>query len=196
MLDYLARHWWVLTVRGAIAVLFGLCAIFWPDLTLILLAIFFGAYILVDGLFAGVSAFRAESGNRAPFVVAGIAGIGFGLIVLSWPQITVVAMALLFAAWAIVTGVFQLVAAVKLRKEISDEWLLVLGGVLSVLFGVLVALMPMVGVVVIAFVIGAYAIATGVLLIGLSLRVRKADKAIQAHRAGEVGGTAEGGAPA
>ncbi|CAM3813939.1 HdeD family acid-resistance protein [Nocardiopsis rhodophaea] len=172
MLDNLARHWWVLTVRGVIAVLFGLFAIFWPGLTLLLLAIFFGAYVLVDGIFAGIAGFRAEAGNRAPFVVAAIAGIGAGLIVLVWPEITIIVMALLFAAWAVITGIFEIVAAVKLRREISGEWLFILAGVLSVVFGVLVAILPYLGAVVIAFIIGVYAVVFGAALIALSLRVR------------------------
>ncbi|MFC3998178.1 HdeD family acid-resistance protein [Nocardiopsis sediminis] len=172
MLDYLVRHWWVLILRGAIAIVFGLLAVVWPAITLVVLAILFGFYALVDGAMAGVAAFRAGDGSRGPLVVEAVLGVLFGIVALLWPGFTVLALALVIGAWAVVTGVFEVAAAVRLRKELAHEWLYVVSGVLSIAFGIVIWFIPGVGLAAVALLIGVYAILFGAVLIALGLRVR------------------------
>jgi len=173
MLDFMSRNWWVLTVRGAAAVLFGVLALFWPGMTAIVLALLFGAYALVDGVLAGVHAVQADSGSRIPLVVEAVVGILLGIVALLWPVATLVVLTVLIGAWAVVTGVVEIVGAVRLRKEITGEWLYILSGVLSVCFGLLLWFWPMAGAVAVALIIGVYAVVFGAVLITLSLRLRK-----------------------
>lgn len=173
MLEHLARHWWVLTLRGVLAIIFGILALAWPAITLLALAILFGAYALVNGLFAAIGAVRAESDSRALLVLEAILGILVGLLTLVWPGATLLAVTILIGAWALITGIAQIVAAVRLRKEISGELLYVLAGAVSVLFGLMVLIWPNRGAFAVAWIIGIYAILFGVLLIALSLRVRR-----------------------
>ena len=173
MLATLARNWWALALRGLLAVIFGILAWIWPDLTLRVLVIFFGAYALVDGVFALVAAARGErQGSRWPLVIEGVAGVLAGLATLVWPDLTARVLLYLIAAWAIVTGVIEIVATIHLRREIENEVLLGLGGLASVLFGVLLIIFPGSGALALVWLIGAYAIIFGVLLIALAFRLR------------------------
>jgi uncharacterized membrane protein HdeD (DUF308 family) len=171
----LARNWWAVALRGALAVLFGLVALIWPGITLGALVLLFGAYALVDGIFAFVAAFRAADRRRQwwPFVLEGLVGVAAGVIAVVWPGLTAVALVYLIAAWAVVTGVFEIVAAVRLRRAITNEWLLGLGGALSVLVGLALLVFPGAGALALVWLIGAYALAFGVLLIALGFRLRK-----------------------
>ncbi|WP_241485073.1 HdeD family acid-resistance protein [Nocardiopsis potens] len=173
MLDFLSRNWWVLTVRGVAALLFGLLALFWPEMTAIVLALLFGAYALVDGVLAGVHAVQADPGSRIPLVVEAVVGILLGIAALLWPVATVVVLTVLIGAWAVITGIVEIIAAIRLRKEITGEWLYILSGVLSVCFGLLLWFWPLGGAVAIALIIGVYAVFFGIVLIFLSLRLRK-----------------------
>lgn len=173
MLDYLARHWWIFVVRGALAVLFGIVAIVWPGITLSALAVLFGVYAFVEGGAAAVSAYHTEGNNRIPLALEAAVGVVLGLLVLLSPGAGVVVLAILIGTWAILTGALEVVAAVKLREEIEGEWRYILGGALSVFFGLLVWFWPTAGAVVIAFIIGIYAIVFGVVLIALGMRVRR-----------------------
>jgi uncharacterized membrane protein HdeD (DUF308 family) len=181
MLDTLARYWWTVALRGTVAILFGLLALIWPTITALVLVLLFGAYVLVDGvlalgsaIFGGRAAGAGLDGrSRAWLVVEGIAGIGFGIITFIWPQATTLVLLWLIAAWAIVTGVIEIVAAVRLRREIRGEWLLALAGVLSVGFGLLLAIWPAAGALTLIVLIGAYAIVFGAVLIGLAMRLRR-----------------------
>ncbi len=175
--EYLG-HWWILTIRGALALLFGVMALFWPGLTLLVLAIVFGAYALVDGILAGVGAARAGKGRRAPLILMAIIGILAGIAALVWPGLTVLALTLVVGFWAIVIGVAEIVAAIRMRKEIQGEWLIIVAGALSLLFGILVVLWPGLGALTLALVIGVYAILAGITLIVLSLRVRKRQQSL------------------
>jgi uncharacterized membrane protein HdeD (DUF308 family) len=174
MLDSLARYWWMVVLRGAVAVLFGLLALIWPDITLLALVILFGAYVLVDGVFALVAAFgpRAE-GRRFWLALQGIAGIAIGAITFFWPTITALVLLTVIAIWAIVTGVLQVMAAIRLRREMRGEWLLALSGVLSVVIGIILLVWPRSGAVGLVLLIGAYAVVFGASLIGLGLRLRR-----------------------
>ena len=173
MLEHLARHWWVLALRGVLAVIFGIMAVVWPGITLLTLAILFGAYAFVNGIVAGIGAIRAGSHSRALLVLEAILGILVGIMTLFWPLITLVALTVLIGAWAIVTGIDQIISAFRLRKEIKGELFYILSGIISVLFGLMVLFWPAKGALAVAWIIGVYAIVFGILLIALSLRVRK-----------------------
>jgi uncharacterized membrane protein HdeD (DUF308 family) len=152
-----------LVVRGVVAVLFGLLAVVWPGLTLVALALLFGAYALVDGVGMLVEAFRGRdaTGWRVGYLIAGLFGVVAGLLTLAWPGITALVLVVLIGAWAIVTGVLDIWAATQRR----GDWLLAIVGALSLVAGLLILLRPGVGAIAIAQVIGFYAIISGVLLL-------------------------------
>jgi uncharacterized membrane protein HdeD (DUF308 family) len=175
MFVILAHNWWTLLLRGILAVIFGVMCFVYPGLTIIVLAMLFGAYALVDGVFAVISAVSAPKGKPRWWVtlLEGIAGIVVGIIALVVPGLTALWLHYLIAAWAIITGIFEIVAAIRLRKEITGEWLLILIGAASVLFGVLIMLMPRAGALAVVWWIGAYSLIFGLLFIVLSFRLRK-----------------------
>jgi uncharacterized membrane protein HdeD (DUF308 family) len=172
ILPTLATNWWALLLRGIAAVLFGLAALFWPGLTLFVLIVFFGAYTLVDGIFAIVAALRGSGSRRWLLLAEGVLGVLAGLIAFFWPGITALVLLYVIAAWAIFTGILKVVMAIWLRREIENEWLMVLSGVLSVLFGLILAVLPGVGLLSLVWLIGIYALIFGVALIVLGFRVR------------------------
>jgi uncharacterized membrane protein HdeD (DUF308 family) len=175
VLDTLARNWWVLLLRGIAAIVFGVLAFIWPGLTLVTLVLLYGAFALVDGVLALISAFTGGA-RPAPswwLVVVGLLGIGAGIVTFLWPGLTAVLLVLFIGAWAIVRGIFEIVGAVKLRKEIDNEWMLILGGVLSVLFGLFVFIAPGAGALALIWVIAAWSIVLGALFVGLALKVRR-----------------------
>jgi uncharacterized membrane protein HdeD (DUF308 family) len=172
MLHLLARYWWALALRGLFAVLFGLLTFFIPGITLLALVLLFGVYALLDGIFDIVSAFRSSSHHWA-FVVEGVVGIIVGILTLIWPGITGMVLLYLIAFWAIFTGVLEIVAGIRLRAAIANEVLLILMGVLSLLFGLLIIVFPGAGALAIAFWIGAYALIFGIMLIALAFRLRR-----------------------
>jgi uncharacterized membrane protein HdeD (DUF308 family) len=177
VLPLLARNWWALALRGLAAILFGILAFAWPGITLFVLVIFFGAYMLVDGIFAIVGAVRA-TGEEARWwllLLEGILGVVAGLVAFFWPGLTALALLYLIAVWAIVTGIMEIVEAIRLRQEIVGEWALILGGALSVLFGILLVVIPArAGLLSLTWLIGAYAVVFGVLQVILAFRVRNA----------------------
>ncbi|MGH2522060.1 MAG: HdeD family acid-resistance protein, partial [Anaerolineales bacterium] len=138
------------------------------------LVLLFGAYALVDGLFALITGLTryGESPRWWVFLIEGLVGIAAGILTFVWPGLTGVILLYLIAGWAIFTGVFEVVAAIRLRKEIDNEWLLALGGVASVIFGVLLVLRPAAGALAVVWLIGAYALIFGALLVALGLRLR------------------------
>lgn len=170
----LAHNWWSLVLRGAVAVLLGLFIFFRPGITILALVLLFSAYALADGVLALVGAVRAIRAHErwGALLFEGIAGIGAAIVTWAWPHITVLVLSLLIAAWAIVTGMFEIVAAVKLRKHIEGEWLLGLAGVVSVVFGVIVIIEPLTGALFVALTVGAYALIFGIVMIALGLRLR------------------------
>ena len=172
MLHWLARNWWIVLLRGLAAILFGLLAFVLPGVTLITLVILYGVYALVDGIFALIAAVRGGSGPRWWLAVVGLLGVAAGLLTFLWPAITALLLAAFIGAWSLARGIFEIVGAIRLRKEIDNEWLLILSGVLSVLFGAAVLLMPGAGALAIVWIIGAYAIVLGFLHVGLALRLR------------------------
>lgn len=166
----------LLLIRGIAGVAFGILAFAWPGITIAVLVGIFGLYALIDGalnLFLGLS-HRSPQGRTWAHVVQGIFGIAAGILTFMWPGITALVLVIFIGAWAIVTGVFEIIAAIRLRRVITGEWLLALSGVLSVVFGVLVLAFPGAGAIGIAFILGAYAAATGIVLIALAIRLRTA----------------------
>lgn len=174
MLETMKQSWWMLTVRGVAAILFGVLALLWPSLTLMVLVLLFGAYALVDGAFAIAAVVRRSSGGERSWALAleGAMGVAAGIIAFVWPGITALVLLYIIAFWAILSGAFQIAGAVKLRKEIKGEWLMMVAGLLSVVFGVLLALFPGPGALALVWMISFYAIFFGVLLVGLGIRMR------------------------
>src|SRR4029079_10361847 len=126
MVHALAKNWWLLLLRGIAAIIFGLLAFAWPGLTLVTLILFYGAFALVDGALAVVAAITGGvPGSRWCLAVVGLLGIAAGLVTFMMPGLTAVLLLLFIAGWAIATGVFQIIGAIKLRKEIDNEWLLI-----------------------------------------------------------------------
>lgn len=163
------NHRW-LYVRGIAAILFGVLAIIWPGITLLALVLLVGAYALVDGIAALVLVFRgrhSRTGSVWPLILAAIAGIGTAIITVLWPGITAIALLAIFAAWSIVRGVFDIWAAIRLRKEIEGEWLLGLAGALSVAVGILLIAFPGPGLLALIWLMAAYAILLGIVYISL-----------------------------
>ena len=174
MIITLSTKWWAIVLRGFIALIFGILTFIWPRISLTALVYLFGAFALVDGLFAVISAFNAPKGYRQWWVLLleGIFGMVAGILSFVWPGITALVLLYLIAAWAIVTGIFEIAAAIRLRKEITGEWFLALGGILSVLFGVLLFVWPSTGALAVLWLIAAYAVVFGLLLIALGFRLR------------------------
>jgi uncharacterized membrane protein HdeD (DUF308 family) len=176
MLDALTRNWGAVALRGVLAVIFGVLALIWPGLTLIVLVSLFGAFALIDGVTAVFTAVRGGAAavrSRGWLAFEGIIGILAGLVAFFWPSITALALVWVIAAWAVVTGVLEIAAAIRLRKEIDGEWMLILTGVASVIFGVLLAALPGPGALTLVWLIGAYAIVFGVLELALAFRMRR-----------------------
>jgi len=172
MVNTLAQNWWTLVLRGVAAVIFGILAYVWPGITFTVLVLFFGAYALWDGVFALIAAFRTQAERRWPLVLEGLVGIAAGVLTFIWPGAATLALLLIIGAWAFVTGIFEIVAAIRLREEIEGEWLLLISGLLSVLFGIALAIWPAAGLVAVTWLIGAYSIIFGILLIVLGFRLR------------------------
>lgn len=170
----LARNWWALALRGVCAILFGLMAFAWPQITLEVLVLLYGAFALVDGCFALVAAILGHQTRRNwwPLLVEGVAGIGIGLITLLWPGVTALVLVYLIAAWALATGVFKILAAIRLRRELEGEWWLALSGVFSIVFGVILIVAPIEGALAVVWMIGAFVMGFGVLLLALAFRLR------------------------
>lgn len=168
-------HWWALALRGAIAILFGLAALLRPGIAVEALILLFGAYALVDGIFSIVGVFGGTQAGtpRWLLLIEGIAGIVAGLIAFALPGLTAILLLYLIAAWAIITGISEIAMAIRLRKEIRGEWALIVGGVLSVLFGIILAIIgPVAGLLSLIWVIGFYALIFGILMLITAFVVR------------------------
>jgi uncharacterized membrane protein HdeD (DUF308 family) len=175
MLTQLTRNWWAVALRGVLAILYGVLALIWPGLTLEILVLFFGAYALVDGVFTIYAAFTHRAGHDRWWVILleGLVGIGAGIVTLAVPGLATLVLLYVIAFWAILTGILEIIAAVRLREEIAGEWLLILSGIASLVLGVLLLLYPAAGAVTVAWLIGVYAILFGLMLLGLGLRLRQ-----------------------
>jgi uncharacterized membrane protein HdeD (DUF308 family) len=170
--ESLTRNWWAVLLRGIAGILFGVITALAPGVTLAVLVLVFGAYAFVDGVLAIASAVRHHARGSARIVlVEGIAGMIAGIITLAWPGITAIALLFVIAAWALVTGVLEVAVAIRLRKTIAQEWLLVLAGLSSIALGVLLFLYPAAGALALVLWIGAYAFVSGVLFVALGIRL-------------------------
>jgi uncharacterized membrane protein HdeD (DUF308 family) len=175
MLHALAKGWWILLLRGIASIIFGVLAFIWPGLTLVTLVLLYGAFALVDGVLSLIAAFTG-SAKPVPtwwLVVVGILGIAAGIVTFLWPGITAILLILFIGAWALVHGIFEIIGAIQLRKEIDNEWMLILGGVLSVVFGAIVLIAPGAGALGLIWAIAAYSIVFGITFVALALRLRK-----------------------
>jgi len=169
----LADTWWLVALRGVAAVLFGILALVWPGITLLTLVFLYGAYAIINGVLELVQAFaRPKTSRRGALIFEGIISIAAGVIAFIVPGITALALLLLIAAWAIICGIFEIVTAIRLRKVIANEWLMIFAGVVSLALGVLLVLQPAVGALAMVWWIGGFAIAFGILLVALSFRLR------------------------
>ena len=174
MLDGLARNWWLILLRGIFAIIFGVLTFAWPGITLVTLVLLYGAFAFADGVLALVAALtKGPAEPRWWLALVGILGIGAGIATLMWPGLTGIILLYLIAGWAIASGIFEIVGAIRLRKEIDDEWLLIASGVVSVIFGLLILANPGAGALGVAFAIGAFAVLFGVLQVALSMRLKK-----------------------
>ena len=183
MLDSLAKNWWLLLLRGIVAILFGVLAFIWPGITLLTLVQFYGADALVDVALA-IGAAVTGPGTAGPrwwLAVVGVLGVAAGLLTFLWPGITAIVLLYFRAGWAIATGVFEIVGAVRLRKEIDNEWMLILSGVLSVLFGAILIISPGAGALALIWVIGPYAILAGIIYTILALQLHRHDPAVRSR---------------
>ena len=174
MLSTLARYWWVIVLRGVLAIAFGLGALAWPGLTLEVLVIFFGTFAFVTGVFLLVAGIAGRRDHEEWWLLAleGALGIAVGVLTYRAPGLTAVVLVLYIAAWALVSGAFQIAAAIRLRKEIEGEFWLGLGGVLSIVFGLILMVSPGTGALALVWLIGTWAIAFGAVAILLGFKLR------------------------
>ena len=174
MLAILVRNWWVFAVRGVAAVIFGVLAILWPVLTLQTLILLFGAYALVDGIFTVITGIAAHERNQRwwMLLLQGIAGILIGVLTFLWPGTTALVLLYFIAAWEIVTGILEIVAAIQLRRIIENEWVMIITGIASIIFGLILFIFPGAGALSLVWLIGVYSLAFGILMIVLAFRLR------------------------
>ncbi|WP_109697325.1 HdeD family acid-resistance protein [Chitinophaga deserti] len=183
MIHELSKYWGLVVFRGVMAIVFAILAFLWPALTLSVLVIFLGAYFLVDGIFSIIHGFQIMKKDESwwTFLLIGLMGIIAGGIMLFMPGVTAVFLVTLVAIWAVVTGLLEIIVAIRLRKEITGEWMLILAGILSVVFGILIFMQPLAGVVVLAWYLGFYALLLGIFLLSVGFRLRKVHKSFEGH---------------
>src|SRR5512139_1191041 len=174
MLEKISRNWWLYAVRGVVAVIFGVVAFTRPEQALQTLVLVFGAYALVDGIFAVIAGIAARGyfDRWWAVLLEGMVGIVIGLLTFFWPNVTALVLVYFIAAWALITGIFEIVAAIQLRRVITGEWMYILGGLLSILFGVLLFVFPGAGALSLVWLIGIYAIVFGISEIIFAFRLR------------------------
>jgi uncharacterized membrane protein HdeD (DUF308 family) len=178
----LVNNWWVFVLRGIAGILFGILTFLMPGMALLTLILLFAAYSLVDGIFNIIAAFRRTGTDQQPWwalLLSGILGIVAGVIAFLLPPVATMALLYLIAAWGIVTGILSIVAAIRLRKQIEGEWLMILTGILSILFGVLLAVFPGPGALGVVLWIGAYMFVMGIMLVVLGFRLRSFAKTVE-----------------
>jgi uncharacterized membrane protein HdeD (DUF308 family) len=174
MIAELARSWWLLALRGVAGILFGIGAFVWPGTTIAALVLLFGAYVLVDGVFALITGISMRGKLDRWWLIAleGLAGIILGELTFRSPDVTVLVLLSFIAAWSIITGVLAIAAAVQLRNVIANEWLMILSGSASIVFGILLIVLPSSGALAIVWLLGSYALLFGILTLMLAFRLR------------------------
>jgi uncharacterized membrane protein HdeD (DUF308 family) len=173
-MNTLARNWGWIALRGVAALIFGILTFIEPAISLATLVLLFGAYALANGVLELISAVANRRGEDhwVAMLVGGILSIGAGLVTLFLPGITAIVLLYWIAIWAVVTGVAEIMTAIRLRKEMTGEWMLILAGAFSVVFGVFLFLRPAIGALAVVLWIGAYAVVLGIMLIGFAFRLR------------------------
>jgi uncharacterized membrane protein HdeD (DUF308 family) len=175
MFNLMTQNWWAIALRGLVALLFGIATFMWPGITLWVLVALFGAYALFNGIFTVVEAFRRGASHERwrPLLFEGVVGSAIGVVTLIiGPWLPAMGLLYLIAFWAIMTGVFEIITAIRLRHEIRGEWLLALIAILSMAFGFLLVAFPVTGALSVILIIGAFAFATGALMIALAFKLR------------------------
>jgi uncharacterized membrane protein HdeD (DUF308 family) len=174
LLETLKRNWWVPVLRGVAAIIFGIMAFVYPGLTVAVLVLLFGAWVLVDGIFRVIGAIghRASDPDWGWQLFIGILGIIIGLLTFHAPAVTALALVIYIAAWALMIGATEIGLAIKLRREIHGEWFLILMGLLSIVFAIMLLWNPIPGALALVWLIGSYAIVFGLLGIVFGLRLR------------------------
>lgn len=180
MKEILIPHWPWIALRGVAALIFGIFSLFYPEITVTVLVVLFGVFVLADGILTVIWAFayRRLKLEWLPTLIGGLVEIGIGVFTIFAPRITAIVLLYIIAAWAIIFGITQIVAGIRLRRLIRGEWLLILAGALSILFGSVLFLFPGAGVLAVVIWIGIYAIVMGVLLIALALKLRSWNRTI------------------
>jgi uncharacterized membrane protein HdeD (DUF308 family) len=188
--EVISRTWWVLALQGLCALVFGILALLWPGITLLWLVVLFAAYSLIAGAATVVGAVNNRKSKEYWWLLLllGLVSIAAGVISVLHPDLTALVLVLLMGANALVGGVLQIVIAVQLRKVIEGEWLMVAAGIVSITFGILVFLFPGAGALAMVWLISVYAIATGILLLAVALRVRARAKPASRKPPGEAVG--------
>jgi uncharacterized membrane protein HdeD (DUF308 family) len=189
LLQAYTRTWWTVLIRGILAVVFGILALILPGAVLLTLVLIFGVFMLVDGMLALVAAFRAAEHRRhfGLLLVEGILGILAGVIAIWHPGIAATALVIVIAFWAVIGGIVEIVQAIEMRRQVSNELLLILGGLLSVAFGVVLFLSPLYGALALVWIVGVYALFFGFALIGLSFRLRTLHQHLLSKNAPRMG---------
>jgi uncharacterized membrane protein HdeD (DUF308 family) len=174
MLGVMTRYWWIYALRGLIAILFGIAALLWPELTITALVILFGAYVVADGVFAIINGASGRGIHDRWWVdiLIGLAGIVAGVWAMLYPDLTAIGLMYVIAAWWLFTGIMQVILAIRLRDFISNEWLMILSGLASMVLGIAFLLFPGDGAISLIWVVGVFAIIVGVMLIMLAVRLR------------------------
>ncbi len=175
----LTRSWWLMLLRGVAGILFGIAAFIWPGLTVLALTLLYGAFALADGVFSLGAALTGGGDKAIPtwwLALIGLLGIAAGCVAFLWPGLTAFALVLMIGAWAVTIGVLEIIGAIWLRKELEDEWMLIVAGLISVLFGLAVLLRPGAGALALAWAIGAYALVSGLLHVAFALRLKGVHK--------------------
>ncbi len=191
MNELLARSWWMLALRGVAALLFGVLALIWPAVTLLTLVILFAAWALLAGVMAAIAAIKNRSADSGWWLilVLGLFSIAAGIVAVFYPGVTALFLVLLMGANALVTGVMDIAVAIRLRKIIRGEWLLILAGVVSIIFAVAVFLFPGAGALALVWLVALQAIVTGILLLAIAMRARKWQENQKGARTGDRTGS-------
>jgi uncharacterized membrane protein HdeD (DUF308 family) len=168
--------WWSLILRGIVLIGFGIAALAWPDITLAVMIALFGVFVVIDGILASVGAVANRQAHEhwGLSLLGGLAGIGIGLLIIAWPEITALALLYIIGAWAFVIGVFAVFAPIAYRGELQHSWLYVLGGLISIAIGIALFAYPVEGALALVWLIGIYAIGLGVIVALFGFRVRTA----------------------
>ncbi|MGX8272207.1 HdeD family acid-resistance protein [Brevundimonas diminuta] len=174
----LHRSWWLLLLRGIAAVAFGVLTFVWPQISLLTLILVYGVYALIDGVLALIAAIRG--GGFAPrwwLALGGVVSILAAVVAFAWPGLTALVLVYLIGFWSILRGVLEIIGAIRLRNEIANEWTLGVAGALSVIFGLILVFMPGAGALGLLWLIAAWAVLFGLLLIWVAFKVRTLAKA-------------------